>query len=111
MFESQVQIARIGIDGELEKRLRKSFTRVMETGLHELQVSKGHEMVLNDIPLVEGAPKILCLNVKSWSEENDDHTEILELKHCKQAFINIFSLFVIVLIALIVEKLVHKYCK
>lgn len=107
MYENQVQVARIGIDEELERRLRMIFTRVVESGLHELQISKGHEMTLSTIPL-EFPPRLLCLNVKSWSDENNESTEQLKLENCYQFLSHISLSFILVIISLIGEHLLYK---
>lgn len=107
MFENQVQVTRIGIDIEVEKRLIDTYTKVVESGLHELQTRKGHEMTLSNIPLPEGQPKLLCLNVKSWSDENNESTDQLKIENCYQFLSHIAMSFIIIVVVYVFEFFVY----
>ena len=110
MSENMVQTTSRFIHPLLEARLRTGFTRVMESGLQDLQLSKGHEMSLANIPL-PGPISLLCLNIKDWSEENNEVTTTLKLDNCKQFLKHISCSFIIVSVSLIIEILINTWKK
>lgn len=95
MSETMALIGSSFIGEELRDRLEFYMHRVIESGLQDLQLSRGHEMTLENIPL-PGPISLLCLNVKAWSDENNDQTSTLKLDDCKQFLKHISLFFVIV---------------
>ena len=108
MSENEVQVARLGINEHLEERLIIYFRRMMESGLQEYQLNRGHELTLSTVPLPEGPPKQLCLNVKSWSDENNEQSDALELDGCRKFLKFISMLFFATVITFMAEHWRHK---
>ena len=106
MYENQVEVARLGTDPELEHRLMFAYRRLVESGLQELTSRIGHEIVLQSVPLPGGQPKSLCLNIKVWSDENNEHTDTLRLEHVYSFLIHISYLFAFATVVILIEKAV-----
>ena len=101
--ENQVQVTRLGIDPELERRLTIAYQRLVESGLQDLPRRKAHKMILPTIPLPGGLPKSLCLNTKVWSDENNEPSDLLRLEYCSKFLIHISYLYSFTTIVFFIE--------
>ena len=89
------------ISEQLFDRLAVYFRRQLESGLQEIQITRGHEMTLGNI--LNEPPRALCLNVQAWSDENNAQSSILKLDNCKQFLKHISMSIIVVSTVLIFE--------